>query len=172
MAGAMQDANGGQRRKTTPVGNESRGHGSERAIYASAAIVTLIAAAATFWKGRIVYRHLLMREPAGAPADIVIILVAIAAIQIAYWSVLNRPPPFAVGRNLFLASVVLFLSRISFMLAGALFSIVVLVRLEELEISARQLGIFAADLFTIYCFSRWLELLGHLLESGYRPEAR
>jgi hypothetical protein len=146
--------------------------GPERAIYASAAIVALIAAAATFWKGREVYRHLLLREPAGTAPDIFIILIAIAAIQIAYWSVLNRPPPFAIAKNSFLASIVLFFSRISFMLAGALFSIVVLVRLEELDISVRQLAIFAADLFTIYCFSRWLELLGHLLESGWRPEER
>jgi hypothetical protein len=140
--------------------------GRERANYAGAAMVMLFAAGVTFWKGRTVYRHLYLREPAGTTIDLVIILTSIAAIQISYWLVLHRPPPFAVRKNVVLAHIILFLSRISFMLAGALFSIVVLVRLEEIDIHPRQLVIFVAELFTIYCFSRWLERLGHVLEAG------
>lgn len=144
--------------------------GNERAIYASAAIITLVAASATFWKGRTVYRHFLLREPAANTSDLLVILVAVIAIQIAYWSVLIGPPPFEIRKNVFAASVVLFLSRLSFMLAGALFSIVVFVRFEELDIHAQGLAIFAAVLFTIYCFSRWLERLGHTLETGSQDD--
>lgn len=85
---------------------------------------------------------------------------------------LHRKPPFAIRKNLVLAHIVFFLSRISFMLAGALFSIVVFVRLEDLNMHPRQLVIFVAELFTIYCFSRWLELLGRVLESGSHTEER
>ena len=126
----------------------------------------LLAAVAAEVKGRTVYRHLYLHESAATTSDLTVILVSVVAIQIAYWSILHRPLPFAIRKNRFLASVVLFLSRISFMLAGALFSIVVLVRLEDLQIHPRALTAFVAVLFTIYCFSRWIESLGHVLETG------
>ncbi|BCJ90989.1 hypothetical protein IZ6_17240 [Terrihabitans soli] len=138
----------------------------ERAIYASASVIMLIAAAATFWKGRTVYRHIYMHQTGASLEDLIVILVSISVIQIAFWSVLDAPPPFAIRKNVFFASFVLFLSRISFMLAGALFSIVVLVRFEELDIRPRALLVFVAVLFTIYCFSKWIERLGHALEHG------
>lgn len=142
----------------------------DRAIYACASMVMLFAAGATFWKGRAIYRHLYLHQTTTSMADLIVILVSIAVIQIAYWSVLHAPPPFAIRRNPFIAHIILFLSRVSFMLAGALFSIVVLVRLEDLQIRPRALLTFVAVLFTIYCFSRWVERIGNAFARGNPPD--
>lgn len=141
-----------------------------RAIYSLAAILALLAACAIFWKGREVYRHLYLHQTATSTADLVIILTSVAVIQVAYWSVLIGPPPFVIRKNPLIAHIVLFLSRISFMLAGALFSIVVFVRLEELHLHPRGLLSFVAVLFTIYCFSRWIERIGNAFAKGNRTD--
>jgi hypothetical protein len=142
---------------------------TSRVYYSAAAAFSVLAAAAIFWKGRSVYRHLLFGESAGTPSELAIISVSVVVIQTAYWAVLKRPPPFRTMRSQVLGTVVLFLSRISFMLAGALFSIVVFVRFEELHIRPLGYLLFVAVLFTIFCFSRWLEAIGRHLEKGANP---
>lgn len=150
---------------------KARAHRSrERAVYASAAVATLLAAGATFWKGREVYRQLYLHQTTASVSNLIIILISVAVIQAAYWTVLHAPPPFVIRKNHFIAHVILFLSRVSFMLAGALFSIVVLVRLEELSIRPHGLLTFIAVLFTIYCFSRWIERLGNAFARGSQPD--
>lgn len=163
-------ANGKARTIRNRSSNPRRDFGRERAVYASAAIATLLAAGTTFWKGREVYRHLYLHQTTASISSLIIILTSVAVIQAAYWTVLHAPPPFVIRKNHFIAHVILFLSRVSFMLAGALFSIVVLVRLEELNIHLRGLLTFVAVLFTIYCFSRWIERLGNAFARGSQPD--
>ena len=134
-----------------------------RGTYLLAAIAAIVSASAIFWKGRAVYRHLLFGEPAATGADILVITICVLVVQVAFWRVLVKTPPFKLPRNLLLSNIVLFVSRISFMLAGALFSIVVFVRLEELSIRFPTLVLFTLVLFTIFCFSRWLEQIGRAL---------
>ena len=136
--------------------------------YGFAALAACAGAATIFWKGRETYRHFLFGQPPTTTFDLVVISLSVLAIQIAYWAVLCRPFPFASKKRPILATVLFFFSRISFMLAGALFSIVVFVRLEELEIKPVGAVLFVAVLFTLFCFCRWIEALGYALEAG-RP---
>lgn len=137
-----------------------------RGLYAAAATTTIVAAAAIFWTGRGVYRHLLFRDGAATTADLFLILTSVVVIQLGYWTVLADRPPFEIRKSRIVSNALLFLSRLSFMLAGALFSIVVFVRFEELDITFIELSLFIAVLFTIFCFSRWLEMLGRVFERG------
>lgn len=139
------------------------GSGAARRNYLLAVIAAIFAAGAIFWKGREVYRHLLFGEPAATGADIAVITICVAVVQVAFWGVLVNSLPFELPRNLLLSNIVLFVSRISFMLAGALFSIVIFVRLEELDIRFPALVLFTLVLFTIFCLSRWLEQIGRAL---------
>lgn len=139
------------------------GLGAARRTYLLAVIAAIVAAGVIFWKGREVYRHLLFGGAAATDGDIAVITICVAVVQVAFWCVLVNRPPFKLPRNLLLSNLVLFISRISFMLAGALFSIVIFVRLEELNIRFSALVLFTLVLFTIFCFSRWLEQIGRAL---------
>ena len=141
-----------------------------RTRYWCAVLITTTAAAAIFWKGRAVYRHLLGHEHPASPADLAVIMTAILILQAIYWSVLIRPIPFEIKKNMLLANIMLFLSRISFMLAGALFSVVVFVRFDDLSFRLPGLIHFVAVLFTIFCFTRWIESWGRAFESGNTPD--
>ena len=124
----------------------------------------MFAAGLIFWKGRTVYRHLLFGEPAATTADIVVISISVIVLQAAYWCILVKTPPFRLPKNQLLSTVMLFCSRISFILAGALFSVVVLIRFEEMDLRLRGIVLFPLVLFTFFCFARWLEKLSRGME--------
>ncbi len=135
-------------------------------IYGFASLIAWAGALVIFWKGRETYRHLLFGQIPTTTADLVVISLSVLAIQVAYWNVLCNWPPFALKRRPFVSTVLFFLSRISFMLAGALFSITVFVRLEELDITPVGVALFIAVLFTLFCFCRWLEIMGSAFAAG------
>ena len=117
------------------------------------------------------YRHILFRQPAATTADLIAISISVIVLQLAYWRVLVDSPPFRLPKNMLVSNMLLFCSRISFMLAGALFSIVILVRFEELNIRLPGLVLFPLVLFTIFCFSRWVERIAREME-GSRDRGR
>ena len=135
-------------------------------LYTAAAAISVLAAAALFWKGRTVYHHLQAGTGAVPASDITIIYWSVVVLQIAYWLVLRKPVPFRIPRNFLLSSIMLFLSRLSFMLAGALFSIVIFIKFEQIHIGMLGYLRFGIVLFAIFCFSRWLESLGRAFEAG------
>jgi hypothetical protein len=68
-----------------------------------------------------------------------------------------------LGYNLLLGHVVLFLSRLNFVFAGAVFSAVYLVRFNELEISLLGFVLISVVLFSIFCYTLELERMGRAL---------
>jgi len=75
-----------------------------------------------------------------------------------YWFATLRP-----GYNPLLGHLILFLSRLNFIFAGAVFSAVYLVRFNELDISFWGLLILSIVLFSIFCYTLELERIGRAL---------
>jgi hypothetical protein len=60
--------------------------------------------------------------------------IGLIAIRVCYWLDQHRFPTLQLCRNPFLGHVVLFLSRLNFVCAGAVFSTVYLVRFNEIAV--------------------------------------
>ena len=115
-----------------------------------------------YWKGVILYQTV-VASPATHQAQIGTLLWSIPAIvliQIGSWiCYLVRPalPPFT---STVLGHVVLFLSRMSFLLAAAIFSFVFIAPKAEFYMPAFRYGLVVAGLFSLFCYSLELERLG------------
>lgn len=87
-----------------------------------------------------------------------------------YWTRLRWVPVVAPFRNVFLAHLCSFWSRVSFFFGGALFSTLFFRHLPELEalpsLGRIALGVLeiVAVLFALFCYSRDLERLAKALE--------
>jgi hypothetical protein len=68
-----------------------------------------------------------------------------------------------LGHNPLLGDLILFLSRLNFIFAAAVFSAVYLVRFNELEISVWGFVWLSSVLFSIFCYTLELERLGRAL---------
>jgi hypothetical protein len=71
-----------------------------------------------------------------------------------------------VGQNPLLGHLVLFLSRLNFIFAGAMFSAVYLTRFNEIDIALWGFVLLSTVLFSIFCYSPELERLGKALIEG------
>jgi hypothetical protein len=118
------------------------------------------------WDGLPIYRHLFVLERVATTEDKAIMLVAVIAIQISYWHTLRHRPPFEFSRRPFLAHVLLFLSRLSFVFASSLFALVAYRYSSMLSLNPLNLALFIAILFSVFCFTRHLEAVGNLMLKG------
>ena len=84
-------------------------------------------------------------------------------IQICYWLNQHWFATLRLGHNLLLGHIILFLSRLNFIFAGAVFSAVFLIRWNELEVSLLAFVLLSTVLFSIFCYSLELERLGRAL---------
>jgi hypothetical protein len=75
-----------------------------------------------------------------------------------YWFATLR-----LGHNPLLGHLILFLSRLNFIFAAAVFSAVYLVRFNELDISLWGFVYLSTVLFSIFCYTLELERLGRAL---------
>jgi hypothetical protein len=69
------------------------------------------------------------------------------------------PAPDRIKDKAFLGHVVLFLARLNFIFASAMFSAVYLVRFNELDISPWRFVLLSTVLFSIFCYTLELERL-------------
>src|SRR4051794_35521780 len=115
------------------------------------------------WDGLPIYRHLFVMERIGTNEDKAIMLIAVIGIQAGYWSTFRHGPPFEIPKQVFLAHVLLFLSRLAFIFASSLFALVIYRHPDLLSFNALNLLLFAAVLFSVFCFTRHLEAMGNLL---------
>jgi hypothetical protein len=116
------------------------------------------------WDGVPLFRHLIDLEQVGTLRDRILLTVAVLLIQTSYWTTLHRPPPFTLPHNPFLAHVVLFVSRLSFIFASGVFSVAVYRYSAPLDFTIEDFLIMMAVLFSVFCFSRHLEKLGTLMK--------
>jgi hypothetical protein len=132
-------------------------------------VIEVAAMAVILWDGLPIYRHLMILERVTTRADEAILWMAVAAIQFSYWHLLRHESPFAFQRRVFLAHVVLFVSRLSFVFASSLFALVAYRYSNALSFDVTRVVLFIAVLFSVFCFSRHLEAMGNLWLKGPPP---
>ena len=118
------------------------------------------------WIGLPIYRHLMTLEQVTTTTDQAMMWIAVAAIQFSYWYALRHPAPFRVPKQVFVAHVVLFLSRLSFVFASSLFALVAYRYSDAFVFYPSKVLLFVAVIFSVFCFSRHLDAVGNRLLTG------
>ena len=146
------------------------------AQYMSCLALEVAGMALILWDGLPIYRHLMTLEQVTTTADIAIMWTAVFAIQFSYWPMLRHEAPFRFPRQVFLAHILLFVSRLSFVFASSLFALVVYRYSDAFVFRPSRLLLFIAVLFSVFCVSRHLEGMGAVLLRGQKnvdpPERR
>lgn len=151
--------------------------GHRKAAYLSYVAIEAFGAMLLVWRILPAYRTL-STEPGmqivGGSYDDPSTYGVLLVLQVLYWyRVLRHPIPFQ-GSSVVLRHALLFLGRLSFVFASAVFSIVFLRHLPALDpgvnVSLVVLRSFllALWLFTLFCVSLELESLGRALGPGER----
>jgi hypothetical protein len=90
-------------------------------------------------------------------------LSAVTLMQAGYWIRHRLRPPLPHLRNAFVGHVILFVARMSFVLATSVFGFVFIVRRPELQIPASRYFLVIVALFALFCYTQELEQLGRAL---------
>lgn len=78
-------------------------------------------------------------------------------------------PPLPQVRNAFVAYVILFIARMSFVLATSIFGFVFITRKPEFQIPTFRYVATIAGLFALFCYTQELESLGKCLLGKENP---
>jgi hypothetical protein len=135
--------------------------------YLVAFALELFGMAIIFWIGVPIFRELIHFQQIATTSDEALFLLAVILIQYTYWTRLQYDPPFNIKRRPFLSHLIIFSSRLSFIFASSVFSLVVYRYSNIFEFNLFRTPVMAAVLFSVFCFSRHLEKLGQLLQTGY-----
>jgi hypothetical protein len=98
-----------------------------------------------------------------SPDILVFAALGVTVIQLSYWVDQHWFPTLRLRYFPLLGHVILFLARLNFIFAGAVFSAVYLVRFNEVHFSPLGFVLLSAVLFSIFCYSLELERLGRAL---------
>jgi len=93
-------------------------------------------------------------------------LAAALAIQIAHWAGKDDFPQHIPFANLLLGTVVQFLARLSFIYASAMFSIVIFVRSNKMDLVFWHIVLLFIVMFSMFCYSNELERLGRAIAAA------
>jgi hypothetical protein len=124
-----------------------------------------IGAAILFWYAVPLFRRVLL-DPGShtaRPENLVWSLSAIALMQAGYWIRHHLRPRLPQLRNALIGYIVLFVARMSFVLATSVFGFVFIVRRPELQIPTSRYFIVIIALFALFCYTQELEKLGRAL---------
>ena len=112
-----------------------------------------------------IFRRLVTSGLDEKPSTKILVLATLGVIimQVCYWLDQYWFATLRLGYNPLLGHLILFLSRLNFIFAGAVFSAVYLVRFNELDISFWGLLILSIVLFSIFCYTLELERIGRAL---------
>jgi hypothetical protein len=112
-----------------------------------------------------IFRRLVTSGLDEKPSTKILVLATLGVIimQVCYWLDQYWFATLRLGYNPLLGHLILFLSRLNFIFAGAVFSAVYLVRFNELDISFWGLIILSIVLFSIFCYTLELERIGRAL---------
>jgi len=110
------------------------------------------------------YRLLQLGPGGDRPGDPLhgVILIAIALMQVCYWTKRRFAPAVRAGHSVLAGHLLLFLSRLTFVLVGSYASLVFLVRFKDTTFSIRGVGLLLAALFAVFCYVLELERLGRM----------
>jgi hypothetical protein len=112
-----------------------------------------------------IFRRLVTSGLDEKPSTKILVLATLGVIimQVCYWLDQYWFATLRLAYNPLLGHLILFLSRLNFIFAGAVFSAVYLVRFNELDISFWGLLILSIVLFSIFCYTLELERIGRAL---------
>ena len=128
--------------------------------------IQTIGAAILLWYTVPLFRQVLL-NPGGhvaRPENLVWSLSAITLMQAGYWirHRLRLPLP-QLFRNALVGYIVLFVARMSFVLATSVFGFVFIVRRPEFQIPASRYFALMIGLFALFCYTQEVEQLGRAL---------
>jgi hypothetical protein len=124
-----------------------------------------IGAAILFCYAVPLFRQVLLEPGSHEPRteNLVWSLSAITLMQAAYWIRYRLRPPLPQLRNALFGYIVLFLARMSFVLATSVFGFVFIVRRPEFQIPTSRYFAVIIGLFALFCYTQELEQLGRAL---------
>jgi hypothetical protein len=121
-----------------------------------------IGAAVLFWYAVPLFRQVLL-DPGShvvRPERLIWSLSAITLMQAGYWIRHRLRPALPQLRNAVVGYIVLFVARMSFVLATSVFGFVFIVRRPELLMPMSRYFIVIIALFALFCYTQELEQLG------------
>ena len=136
-----------------------------RWVYYLLFAVQTIGAVILLWYTVPLYQQILA-DPGGheaRPETLIWSLSAIALMQAGYWISHRLRPPLPQPRNAFVGYIVLFIARMSFVLASSIFGFVFIVRRPELYVPTSRYFVLVIGLFALFCYIQELEQLGRAL---------
>ena len=113
-----------------------------------------------------------LADPGGheaRPETLIWSLSAVALMQAGYWIRHRLRPPLPQVRNAFVAYIILFVARMSFVLATSIFGFVFITRKPEFQIPIFRYVVTIAGLFALFCYTQELEKLGKSLLGKENP---
>ena len=124
-----------------------------------------IGAAILFWYGVPLFRQVLLDPGSHVPRaeNLVWSLSAIALMQAGFWIRHRLRPPLPQLRNALVGYIILFVARMSFVLATSVFGFVYIVRRPELLVPMSRYFVLIIALFALFCYTQELEQLGRAL---------
>lgn len=123
------------------------------------------------WNGAPIYRQIVTDASSHQPQEATLVWAgaAVVAMQTCYWWRLRLHPALPRWDSSLCSHIVLFLGRLSFILAAATFSVVFFMRPEGLHLPFSRLALLVAVLFSMFCYTLELERLGKALQG---PEGK
>jgi hypothetical protein len=136
--------------------------------YAICFLIEIAGIVLILWDGVPLFRHLIRFEQTGVGVDERIMVAAVIFILTPYWALLRHDPPFDLPRQQFLGHIFLLVNRLVFIFASGVFSLVVYRYWDVFNPSFFKTTIMMVVLFAVFCFSRHLERIGNLLNTGHK----
>lgn len=140
-------------------------------VYMVSFLIEIAGMALIMRDGVPLFRHLIRFESAETLVDENIMWIAVVLIQATYWTYLRHDPPFDLRRQQFIGHVFLLLSRLVFIFASGVFSLVVYRYPDVFDFSLLKTSLLLAAVFSVFCFCRHLERIGNLLNAGHKVPA-
>lgn len=130
--------------------------------YLSLFAMQTIGAAILFWFTVPLFRRVLLNPGSHVPRteNLVCSLSAITLMQAGYWIRHRLRPPLPRLQNALIGHIVLFVARMSFVLATSVFGFVFIVRRPEFQIPISRYFVLIIGLFAVFCYTQELEQLG------------
>lgn len=126
-----------------------------------------VGAAVITWNGLPIYRELVeVPSKHVAQASTLVWSGSMAVvIQISFWLCRRHFPTLPHTGSVFFGNVLLFLSRLCFILATSTFSVVFILRPEQLMIPPLNCMMLLVVLFSVFCYTQELERLGRAVQA-------
>lgn len=144
------------------------GAGSGPVAYLSLVAVQTAGAAIVVANGVPIYRQITKDFAHHKPQPEILwwAIAALALMQTAYWLRVRLQPPMPRSAHVVIGHLAGFVARLSFILASSTFSVVFLVRFEELHFSTPRMLVLLGLLFAMFCYTLELEWLTRTLQKA------